>query len=213
MNGQSIQENFAAAAAAMSGWELLAVLLAIAYLLLAMRERIECWYAAFVSTLIYSFLFWDVNLLMESALQVYYMAMAVYGWSQWRHHRNSREDLHIHRWRWQQHAVALAAVAVLVVASGFWLQRSTSAVMPYLDSFTTWASVLTTYMVARKVLENWLYWIVIDAISIYLYIDRAMYLTALLFIAYVLLAGYGYVCWYRRYQRLSSGVVKGYACS
>lgn len=65
---------------AMSGWELVAVVLALAYLLLVMRQRIECWYAAFISTGIYIFLFWDANLLMESALQIYYLLMAVYGW-------------------------------------------------------------------------------------------------------------------------------------
>ena len=69
----------------MGGWEALAVFLGILYLLLAMREKISCWYAAFVSTLIFLFLFWDVNLLMESALQVYYLGMAVYGWWQWQH--------------------------------------------------------------------------------------------------------------------------------
>ena len=67
----------------MTAWEGLAVVLAIAYLLLAMRESQWCWYAAFISTAIYTVLFWQVSLLMESVLNVYYMAMAVYGWSQW----------------------------------------------------------------------------------------------------------------------------------
>jgi nicotinamide mononucleotide transporter len=64
----------------MSAWEALAVVLGILYLLLAVRENILCWYAAFASSLIFLFLFWDVELLMESALQVYYLVMAVYGW-------------------------------------------------------------------------------------------------------------------------------------
>jgi nicotinamide mononucleotide transporter len=67
----------------MSPWEVAGVILAIAYLLLAVREKIACWYFAFASTAIYTVLFWDVSLLMESALNVYYMAMAVFGWYQW----------------------------------------------------------------------------------------------------------------------------------
>jgi len=69
----------------MPSWELLAVLLGIIYLLAAVREYLWCWYAAFASTLIYLFLFWDVRLLMESGLQLYYLVMAVYGWWSWRH--------------------------------------------------------------------------------------------------------------------------------
>ena len=67
----------------MSLWELAAVIFAITYVLLAVRENVLCWLFAFVSTAIYTVLFWDVSLLMDSALNVYYMAMAVYGWLQW----------------------------------------------------------------------------------------------------------------------------------
>ena len=73
--------------------------------------------------------------------------------------------------------------------------------MPYLDSFTTWGAVLTTYMVAKKVLENWLYWLVIDTVAIYLYLDRELYLTALLMVIYVVLALFGFKMWLKTYQQ------------
>jgi nicotinamide mononucleotide transporter len=76
-------ESIFASAQSMSPWEAVAVVLAIAYLLLAVKENILCWLFAFMSTAIYTVLFWDVSLLMESALNGYYMAMAVYGWYQW----------------------------------------------------------------------------------------------------------------------------------
>jgi nicotinamide mononucleotide transporter len=100
---KNIDEQIIIAIQAMSGWELIAVILALIYLVLAIKERIECWYAAFASTAIYTFLFWDVNLLMESALQVYYLLMAVYGWWQWHQHSNTQEDIHIHCWSPQRH--------------------------------------------------------------------------------------------------------------
>jgi len=193
-----------AAAAALSPWEVVAVVLGIAYLLLAMRESLWCWYAAFISTTIFLVLFWRVGLLMESALQVYYLAMALYGWWQWQHGGDGQEELAISRWGGRQHITALLAVLLASAASGALLTAYTGAALPYVDSFTTWGSILTTWMVARKILENWLYWLVIDSISIYLYLDRALYLTALLFAVYLVIVLFGYRKWLLHYRLTSA---------
>lgn len=186
----------------MSLWELAAVLLGIAYLLLVVRENIICWYAAFVSTLIFTFLFWDASLLMDSGLQVYYLSMAVYGWYQWKFHPGTSENIMpISTWSISQHGWVIAGVIILSLVSGYLLAENTEAAMPYLDSFTTWGSVVTTYMVAKKILENWIYWLVIDAMSVFLYIDRGLYLTALLFVAYVFIVVVGFWQWLQHYQR------------
>jgi len=179
----------------MSSWELLAVILAIAYLLLAVREKVLCWLFAFVSTAIYTVLFWDVSLLMDSALNVYYMAMAVFGWYQWTRGGPESNALAVHTMSIRQHAWVIVTVAILSLVSGYLLSQYSNAAWPYVDSFTTWASVITTYLVTRKYLQNWLYWIVIDAVSVPLYIDRGLNLTALLFIAYIVIAVVGYVSW------------------
>lgn len=199
--GNDFLQGIQQAIAVMSWWEVVAVVTALVYLLLAMAERIECWYAALVSTAIYTVLFWDVSLLMESALQVYYMAMAVYGWWQWNKGDNAGEKLTIQIWTLRTHLLALIILAVLVVVSGYLLSNNTEAAWPYLDSFTTWASVITTYMVAKKVLENWLYWLLIDSVSIFLYIDRGLYFTALLFMLYIVIVCFGYFQWRRRYHQ------------
>jgi nicotinamide mononucleotide transporter len=183
-----------------TAWEAAAVVLGIAYLLLAVREHISCWYAAFLSTAIYLFVFWDARLLMESALQLYYMGMAVYGWWQWQHGGEDNSSLPVSRWQPRQHIVALLAVLVFSLVSGYLLRAHTEAANPFLDSLTTWGAVLTTWMVARKVLENWLYWLVIDALSIYLYLDRELYLTAGLFAAYIIIAIFGYLAWLKHYR-------------
>ena len=191
------------AALAMSPWEAAAVVLGIAYLLLAMRESLWCWYAAFASTAIFLVLFWQVSLLMESALQVYYLGMAVYGWWQWQHGTGPDNELLISRWSLRQHLLAVSAVLLASLLSGTLLQVYSEAALPFLDSFTTWGSVLTTWMVARKILENWLYWLVIDAVSIYLYLDRELYLTALLFAAYVVIVLFGFRRWLLHYRATS----------
>lgn len=192
------------AAQAMSIWEVVAVALGIAYLLLAMKQSLWCWYAAFGSTAIFVWLFWDVSLVMESALNVYYLAMAVYGWWLWRSGAQQQE-LPIQSWGAKQHLLAIGAVIVISLTSGYLLAENTSAALPYLDSFTTWGAVLTTWMVAKKVLENWLYWIVIDGVAIFLYIDRELYLTALLMAVYVVLVIIGWFQWLPLYKAQQSG--------
>lgn len=185
----------------LSFWELIAVLLAIAYLLLAVRENIACWYAAFISTGIFLVIFWRVNLYMESVLQIYYLVMAVYGWYQWRQPASEEHYLPISTWSPSHHVYTIAIILILSAASGFLLNAYTDARLPWVDSFTTWASVITTWMVARKILENWIYWLVIDSVSIYLYVDRELYFTALLFATYLIIIAFGYHRWKKVYQR------------
>ena len=126
-----------------------------------------------------------------------YMAMAVYGWRQWKFGGTGRNALPVSRWRPLTHVGVLALILAATIVSGNLLATNTDAAWPFLDSFTTWASVLTTFMVARKVLENWIYWIVIDALSILLYAERGLYLYAALFTAYVVIAAFGYLSWRR----------------
>ncbi|MFT4582373.1 MAG: nicotinamide mononucleotide transporter [Gammaproteobacteria bacterium] len=183
----------------MSAWEAGAVVLAIGYLLLATREHPLCWYCAFVSTAIYTALFWNVSLIMDSALNVYYMGMAIYGWQQWRHGGQEHTGIAISAIPLQRHLLIFGLIGILTLLSGYLLSRHTEAAWPYVDSFTTWASVVTTIMVAKKILENWLYWFVIDAVSVPLYIERGLHLTALLFLAYLAIVVMGYVTWRRHF--------------
>ncbi|MFT6976218.1 MAG: nicotinamide mononucleotide transporter, partial [Bermanella sp.] len=132
------------AAQAMSYWEVIAVVLGIAYIVLAMRQNSLCWYAAFGSTGIYTWLFFDVSLLMESALSFYYLIMAVYGWYVWNktpNASNTSNTLPVTTWNVKQHTLTILGVFALTFISGYLLSNHTGAVMPYLDSFTTWGAV------------------------------------------------------------------------
>lgn len=181
--------------------EIIAVLLGVAYLLLAMRENILCWYAAFVSTAIFLWVFWDVNLYMESGLQVFYLVMAIYGWYQWRGGAADNDSLAISTWSFRTHVMLIVGVVAVSALTGWLLQQFTDARLPFMDSLTTWGAIVTTYMVAKKVLENWIYWFFIDGLSIYLYLDRELYFTAVLFAAYVIIVIFGFIAWQRRYRQ------------
>ncbi len=176
-------------------WETTAVLLGIAYVVFAARESVLCWPAALISTAIFICLFWDVSLLMESPLNIYYLIMALYGWWQWTKGAEDHSPRTIHSWPLKYHLINLALILCLSLVSGYLLSRHTQAALPFLDSVTTWGALVATFMVTRKVLENWLYWIVLDAISVYLYLDRAMFLTAMLMFSYVFIAAYGWYSW------------------
>jgi len=179
----------------LQSWEVLAVLLAIAYLVLAIRQNIWCWAAAAVSTLLYLYIMYEARLYMESALQLFYLAMAGYGWQQWRHGGEGGAELPVSSWPLKLHGLAIGVVLAMVYVSGELLTRYSDAALPFLDSLTTWGAVVATFMVTRKILENWIYWFVIDAVSIGLYLNRELYFTAVLFAVYLVMIVFGYRSW------------------
>jgi nicotinamide mononucleotide transporter len=138
---------------------------------------------------------YDSKLYMQSLLQLYYLAMAAYGWYNWRRPQTVGGELPVTVWPLRYHAIAIGAVLLLALVSAGLLQRYSDGALPYLDAFTAWGAVVTTFMVARKILENWLYWFVIDTVSIGLYLDRELYLTAALFALYLVLVVVGYRSW------------------
>lgn len=187
--------------------ELIAMLLSLAYVILAAKGNLWCWPAAFISTALYTYIFYDVLLLMDSALNAYYLLMALYGYWQWSKpadkDSNKNVELAIVSWGLSWHVKACLILAPIATLLGYCMATYTPADFPYLDTFTTVYAVFATYLVAQKVLENWLYWIVIDFVSIYLYIEKGLVPTTVLFIIFVIVAAYGYTKWLKLYQQAS----------
>tara|TARA_A200000113_G_scaffold194043_1_gene183903 strand:- start:667 stop:1248 length:582 start_codon:yes stop_codon:yes gene_type:complete len=175
-------------------FEILAAILAIVYLLLALKQDIKCWIAWIASSLMYLFVMLYAGLLMESALQIFYVGMGIYGWMQW-DKKSDQDKLSISRWNRKQHLYAIGSLVCVVMISGFMLSNNSDAVAPYVDSFTTWGAILATFMVAKKVLENWIYWFVIDFVSVFLFLSRELYPTAVLFVIYLVIIVFGYRTW------------------
>ncbi len=190
-----------------SGMELAAVILALMYLILAVRENLWCWAAAGGSTLIYLFLFFEVGLYAESALQIYYLGMAGYGFHQWRRPTSAHREPAVKaiiRWSIRKHVLTLTFIIAGTCGLG-WALLQTDSQAPFLDAFTTCAALVTTYMVTQKVLENWIYWLVIDSAAIVLYLDRALYFTALLFGIYIVIVILGYWRWLKIFRVSQKG--------
>ena len=180
----------------MSALETIAVVLALAYVLLAMRQNRLCWVAAFISALLYLVIFAEVKLYMEAGLQIVYAAMAVVGWIFWGKDKTA-DTLPVTNRPWQFHARALLGILIGTWVSGSLLSAYTDAARPFVDAGTTVSAVVCTWMVTRKILENWLYWIVINAVSVWLFTDRGLSLTSGPFGLYIVLSVAGYLSWRR----------------
>ena len=176
--------------------EIGAAALALIYLLLAIRQRIECWAAAFLSSCLYVWVLFGAHLYMESALNAFYAAMAVYGFWQWQDGRGG-SALQVSHWTLSRHTAGALAVLAASLLSSYFLRRYTVAASPFIDSIITWASVFATFLVARKVYENWHWWLVIDSAGLCVYFSRRLYLTMLLFGLYLVLIVFGMRQWRR----------------
>ncbi len=179
-----------------SGIEMLAAVLAVIYLVLAIKQLRGCWVAAFASSCLYVWVLFAARLYMESGLNAFYAAMAAYGYWQWTPGKGG-PGLRISRWGMGRHAIGLLAVLGLSIVSSFFLRRFTPAAWPFVDSMVTWASAFATFLVARKVYENWHWWLVIDSVSLCLYFNRHLYLTTALFAVYLAMIIVGMREWSR----------------
>tara|TARA_B100000902_G_scaffold365033_1_gene385609 strand:- start:69896 stop:70489 length:594 start_codon:yes stop_codon:yes gene_type:complete len=178
-------------------WNLLesiAVLFSLAYVILAAYENILCWTASLISVIIYTYICYTSMLLGETYLQIFYLFMTFYGFLKW----NSKEDYNIKTWNEKKHLITILIGSIFTFFLGYFLSEYTNSEMPIVDSFTTVFSIIATYLVVKKILGNWLYWIVIDVTSIYLYYNRDLHLTCLLFLLYAIIATIGYANWTKK---------------
>ena len=180
----------------MSPLETTAVGLALAYIALAMQQSRLCWVAAIISAAIYIAIFTEVKLYMEAGLQLIYIAMATVGWIFWGRD-DSEEALAVTTRPFHFHLTAIAGISITAACTGFLLSHFTDSARPFVDSTTTVAAIVCTWMVTRKILENWLYWMVINCVSVWLFMDRGLDLTSGLFVLYAVLSVVGYFNWRR----------------
>jgi nicotinamide mononucleotide transporter len=179
--------------------EAVAAALGIVYVVLILRRRRAGWIAGAASSLIYVFLSFEARLPMQALLQAYYVLMSAYGWYSWT--RNAeQEGGRIRCWPPSRHLLPIVAIVVVSALSARYLAAGTQAAWPWADSLTTWSSLYATWLVARMQLENWLYWIVIDLLTVFLFGAQGHPLTAGLYLMYLGFAAAGFLSWRRQYR-------------
>jgi len=175
--------------------EAIAVLFGVAYIGLAIRQHRLCWIAGGTSTALYSVVFLQSGLPLQAGLQLLYVGLSVYGWIQWRPDGGAPQQPA--SWPWPRHGFALAAIAIATAISTALLTRYGGSTAPIADSLGTWASVFATWLLARRYIETWLWWIVIDLGLAALFASQGLAPTAALYFAYALLAIAGWREWRR----------------
>lgn len=190
-------------------WEILAVLFGIVSVYLSTREHIWSWPTALVNVSLYFVVFYEAKLYADMGLQVVYFGLSLYGWYEWLYGGENRTELHVSRTGATLGTKLLLIGIVSAFTLGTLLARFTDAALPYVDSATTSTSLVAQWMMTRKLLENWLVWVVVDVVYVGMFVFKHLYLTAGLYTVFLVLATMGYVQWKRsllaRDQRVHGG--------
>lgn len=190
-----------------SHWmEIVGTFFALIYLYFSVRENIWLWITGFASSFLYLIVFYQGQLYADMGLQFYYLVISVYGWMVWHRGRKvtGRAKMPISGMK-ASTGIKLLLVGVLVylvilvtlikLPELLDIPRSD---LPYWDAFTTTGGILGTWMLARKILENWLVWIVVDLVSSGMYVYKGLDVTVLLYLVYTTVAVIGYRQWRRK---------------
>jgi nicotinamide mononucleotide transporter len=184
--------------------EWIATLFGVACVWLCVRRSIWNWPTGLVQVVLYAWVFFHARLYADFGLHVIYTVLQLYGWYHWLNGSNDSQELPVTRWPARSAAgwLIVAAVATLVV--GFALHRSTDAALPYWDATIAILSLIAQYLLARKVLENWLIWIVVDVLAIGVYLAKELYVTSGLYAVFLCMAIAGWFAWRASYRKSNS---------
>lgn len=176
--------------------ELAGSVLSIIYLYLSIKQRVSLWIFGFLCSLLYAIVFFQSKFYADMSLQFYYLGVSVLGWISWKAGKpENRKELPVKRTTPLSGAIILVIALVLYFLYYFILSEYTDSPLPKADAFTTALSIVATWMLARKMIEHWWLWIIVDSVSAGLYFYRALYPTAILFVIYTIMAIIGYLQW------------------
>ncbi len=185
----------------MTIYEIIGTVTGVAGVWLAARENIWTWPMGMLSTLMLIYVCYDARLYADVGLNIFYFVTSGYGWYAWLHAnpQYAREELPVTRTRTVQWFWLLAFSIAFTLALGYFLTHFTNADLSYTDSATTGVSLAGYWMMARKKLENWLVWLLVDSVYVGMYLYKELYLLAGLYFVFLILATDGYIKWRRAY--------------
>jgi nicotinamide mononucleotide transporter len=175
--------------------ELVAVGFGLLSVYLSTREHIVSWPTAIVNVAIFFFLFWKAKLYADAVLQLFYLALSVYGWYEWLYGGARHTPLRVSRALRVHWLVLLPLGLAAGLGLGAVLDRYTDSPIPYFDALLTSASLVAQWMMTRKLLENWVIWIVADIVYVPVFIYRGLPFTAVQYAVFLVLAGMGWLSW------------------
>lgn len=178
--------------------EVAAAVVSLTYVILTIRQIIWLWFFGILSAILYAWVYEHSGFYAGMALQGYYAFISIYGWFHWSAGTgvtDGNAGLPIIRLSRPMFFILTGSWLLLWLSIGFILDKYTNSTIPYWDAFTAAGGIVATWMLARKILEQWLFWMVIDAVSIGLYLWQGLYATSVLFAVYIFMAILGYRQW------------------
>jgi nicotinamide mononucleotide transporter len=170
---------------------------------LAAKENVLNWPIAIISVSIYIYIFYNAKLYGDTILQFYFLATCIYGWYYWTFGKttNLAAERKVSTLSNKNWLVIIVLQIVLSVVVGYLLDIKTDTDVPYIDGFCTVGSFIAQYLLTRKILENWIIWIVVDIVYIPLYIHKNLLATAVLYFIFLFIAAKGYIDWNKSMKR------------
>ncbi len=178
--------------------EISGALISLIYLYFSVKQIIWLWPFSLLSAVFYIWIYYFSGFYADMSLQFYYVLISLYGWYLWSAGKDSKKgkpELKINSVSRKTIIILACIFMILWLGISLVLIRYTDSQIPVMDALTTAGSIIATWMLAKKILEHWLLWIVIDAISIGLYFYKGLYATLALFIVYTIVAILGYLAW------------------
>ena len=185
--------------------EILGAVTGLIYLYFSIKQKIWLWPWGIATSAIYIYVFFRAKFYADMSLQFYYLGISFYGWYFWKAGRKieNKGNLPIIRASSKEWIIFILITVILALASGWGLNNFTDSPIPYWDAFTTAGSIVATWMLARKYLEHWLFWIVIDAVSLGTFAYKDLYPTVVLFSVYTIMAAIGYSQWRKEWIKIN----------
>lgn len=180
--------------------ELIGVVSGLLYLVLLTRENLWCWFFGALSSALYIYITVTAGFYSDMLLNFYYLFMSGYGYYAWTRGKMAANDLPISWMGFRLNVILMIVIVIGTAAVGYIMANFAGANLPYTDAFTTIGALVTTWMVTRKYLENWIYWIVVDGVAVWMYWQKGFQLTSLLFAVYVVLVIIGLIKWSKIYN-------------
>ncbi|MCF6242255.1 MAG: nicotinamide riboside transporter PnuC [Bacteroidales bacterium] len=178
--------------------EILGTVFSLIYLYFSIKQNIWLWPLGLISSAIYVYIFFSAGIYADMGLQVYYVVISIYGWYRWSKGVNKDKEttsLQVNNTDEITAVYLLIITSVLFIIISQFLINYTDSQIPYWDAFTTAASITATWMLAKKYIEHWLIWIVVDLVSTGLYVYKNLYFTVFLYAVYTSMAVVGYLQW------------------
>jgi nicotinamide mononucleotide transporter len=175
--------------------EILAAVLGLAGVWLTTRQNIWCWPLGLMNVTLSMFVFFSARLYYDFILQIFYFALTLYGWYHWVFGSKSAKKVPVSGIRAKTLGISLLIITVSVIVMGWLAEKYTNASLPYWDAFTTAAGIIVTYWMARKFIEHWIAWVIIDLVCTVIYIHKELYAFSVLYFIFAVLAIYGYFQW------------------